>query len=543
MQPQANTLVTDRSWDNLFEDQPLVERFLRDVFPNYLLNCRWFGGKSSRIKNYRLEYLTEFPTPEKKVYITIIETVFYTSKTARYLLPISYYNGDPGKVPDAAIITPIKIGNEVGLLMDALYSASFRNTMFRQLYTSAEVPFDPGVLAFRSGKVLREEVTNMEVQSRLLDADQSNTTVVFNEEYYLKIYRRLFRETTPDLELTHFLSERAAFKNAPAFAGSINWEREALPDISIGLMQKRVEHEDNAWDYFLGHSKAFFERVKASGLDPSSLQRTGRHRPLRISKIRPQMIELIGRDALVGVQNLARRTAQMHIGLSSDKYDRHFHPEGFNGDYAVWLKNRLNYQFDQRYHLAEQSLDKLEDLPKVYAERFLEQKNEIKNYILAFDDGKLNSKRIRIHGDFHLGQVLVNEDDFFILDFEGEPESTIRDRKIKQPPIKDVAGMLRSFHYAIYANIFNHGEGLGFTQEVLFDTGENYYNFISSVFLHTYIKTAMANGLDIGYSNEIHYLLTYHMLEKAIYEMGYELNARPKWVVIPLMGIMRMLDS
>jgi maltose alpha-D-glucosyltransferase/alpha-amylase len=153
----------------------------------------------------------------------------------------------------------------------------------------------------------------------------------------------------------------------------------------------------------------------------------------------------------------------------------------------------------------------------------------------------MKSERIRIHGDYHLGQVLVNGDDFYLLDFEGEPESTIRDRKVKQPPLKDVAGMFRSFHYAIYATIFNNAEKYPFEQEELFKAGELLFKYMVGTFLETYVEKAQSGNLNIGYSHEINFLLKYCILEKAVYELGYELNSRPRWAVIPLRGIQTIM--
>jgi maltose alpha-D-glucosyltransferase/alpha-amylase len=171
------------------------------------------------------------------------------------------------------------------------------------------------------------------------------------------------------------------------------------------------------------------------------------------------------------------------------------------------------------------------------ANAFLDQKKEIRKVFLDFDWTKMKSERIRIHGDYHLGQVLVNGDDFWLLDFEGEPESTIRDRKVKQPPLKDVAGMFRSFHYAIYATLFNNKEKYPFEQEELFRAAEILFRYLVGVFLKTYVDVAQDGNLNIGYRKEVDFLLRYCILEKAVYELGYELNSRPRWAVIPLTGI------
>jgi len=187
------------------------------------------------------------------------------------------------------------------------------------------------------------------------------------------------------------------------------------------------------------------------------------------------------------VKTLARRTAEMHITLGSEFEDTAFTPTHFNGDYTVWLKNRLLYQFQNRLNIVENSLHKLDGLALELANEFLENKNIIRKRFVNFDWTKLKGERIRVHGDYHLGQILVKDDDFYILDFEGEPESTIRDRKVKQPPLKDVAGLFRSFHYAIYATIFNNVESYKYNQNELFEAGEILYQYIKGVFLGTYI--------------------------------------------------------
>ena len=199
--------------------------------------------------------------------------------------------------------------------------------------------------------------------------------------------------------------------------------------------------------------------------------------------------------------------------------------------------------FQNRVNTTENNLHKLDGLALELAQQFLEKKNAIRKRFVNFDWTKLKGERMRVHGDYHLGQVLVKDDDFYILDFEGEPESTIRDRKVKQPPLKDVAGMFRSFHYAVYATIFNNIESYGYSQEDLFKAGELLYRYLIGVFFETYVEEIKAANINIGYSNERLFLLRYTMLEKAVYELGYELNSRPRWAVIPLMGISNIINN
>ena len=209
----------------------------------------------------------------------------------------------------------------------------------------------------------------------------------------------------------------------------------------------------------------------------------------------------------------------------------------------MWLKNRLLYQFQNRLNTVENSLHRLEGRSLELAQEFLERKNEIRKRFVAFDWTKLKGERIRVHGDYHLGQILVKDDDFYLLDFEGEPESTIRDRKVKQPPLKDIAGIFRSFHYAVYATIFNQGDNYPYSQEELFKAGELLYRYFIGVFMENYVSLIQEHNLNIGYNQERIFLLKYCMLEKAVYELGYEMNSRPRWAVIPLEGIMGIIND
>ncbi|MFK7747531.1 MAG: trehalose synthase, partial [Kordia sp.] len=277
-------------------------------------------------------------------------------------------------------------------------------------------------------------------------------------------------------------------------------------------------------------------------IDISKLPETELFERLSIRDVSPRIIDWVGLNLFLKIQKLAERTAEMHIALGSEFEETAFTPTHFNGDYTVWLKNRLLYQFQNRLNTVENNLHKLEGLSLNLAQEFLDNKNTIRKRLVNFDWTKLKGERIRVHGDYHLGQILVKEDDFYILDFEGEPESTIRDRKVKQPPLKDVAGLFRSFHYAIYATIFNHKDEYKHNQDELFEAGELLYTYFIGVFLKTYITKIQDANLNIGYSQERIFLLKYSLLEKAIYELGYELNSRPLWAVIPLKGITNIIN-
>ena len=438
--------------------------------------------------------------------------------------------------------TEIQVNGQAGFLVDALYAPVFRESLFRNIARDKVMDVGYGKLNLNRGSGLVWK-KGSEVVSKMLNLEQSNTTIVYNDAYFLKIYRKLYRDQNPDFEMNRFLTEKTEFTQTPSYSGAINWTKIGFYSITMGLMQRKVENKGDIWPLWLKQVEGYFNRIEALDLRVSSLPKVPLYQPVNVADLPQPFPILIGEDALERVQLLAKRTAEMHLALFWDRTDHNFVPIQYSEDYKAWLQNRILYLLDHRITTMESVMDKFNPQVKAFAEEFLARKVEVKNLILNFDERKLSSSRIRIHGDYHLGQVLLaDDDDFVILDFEGEPEATIRDRKVKHSPLKDVAGMMRSFHYAVFGTIFGK-HSFKMSEEDLTEAGGRYYRAIVSVFLDTYLKIAFDEGLNIGYYKEIDFLLKYHIFEKAIYELGYELNSRPEWVIIPLKGLNQILNN
>ncbi|MEM9050867.1 MAG: trehalose synthase [Bacteroidota bacterium] len=537
----AQSIDVGSSWEELFSEGEVAKRF-EEILPEYLHKMRWFGAKTGNIKQYAIENALTYKLQNGNLaYILLVEIVFQTSNTENYLLPVTL-SKKPEKGTDVICHITCKDEEQSGFLIDALHDVDFRNDLFFNILSEKQLELSVGEFRFSCGKILDASFDKSSLQSEMLKLEQSNSTIVYNDEYFLKIYRKIFRDNNPDLELTHFLSDKGDFDHSPKFAGGIEWVREGYYKVSIGLMQERVSNQGEAWNYTLTQMESFFNRFVEAGMKLEYFPKVDLYKPLKLEDLQPHIREIIGFEFLDRVQKLAMRTAEMHVSLFSDKTDRYFTPEPFRGDYTVWLLNRLMYMLDGRFHLLEQKVGELKGTAKEYAEFVLENKEPIKNHILKFDELRLTSSRIRIHGDYHLGQVLITGDDFCILDFEGEPESTIRDRKVKQPPVKDLAGLCRSYHYAVFATVFN-ALPKKMDRETATELGGRLYRIITGLSLERYTETAMEGGLNIGYAKEIDFLLRYHIFEKAIYEIGYELNSRPDWVIIPLKGIIQILNN
>jgi trehalose synthase-fused probable maltokinase len=522
-------------WKNAIQDETFLKTFASDILEKYVVKKRWYGGKASTLKYIDIVENFTMSSTKHQYYGVLLEVNFKEAFFQHYFMPLAFVTEEEAE--SNTIIAPITFNKRKGYLIDALHLEDFRKLIFENIINSTESD-EEGKLIFHKSVTFQNKKYE---SSKFMGLEQSNTSIIFNNQYVLKFFRRIYVSTNPDYEINRFLTERMHFANTPKYTGSINLHL-TEGNITLGLMQELVPNQGDAWKFMLDEIDLVFKNLALKKIKPNQIPDVAIFKRNKINDLPPEIIDWAGLRLFLRVQTLAQRTAEMHIALGSDIHDTAFTPTTYNGDYTVWLKNRMLYQFQNRLNIIENSLHKLDGYALELANLFLENKKEIRKHFVDFNWTKMKSERIRIHGDYHLGQVIVNGEDFYILDFEGEPESTIRDRKVKQPPLKDVAGMFRSFHYAIYATIFNNKENYPFEIEELFEAGEKLFRYIVSVFLETYINKAQSGNLNIGYDHEIDFLLKYCLLEKAVYELGYELNSRPRWAVIPLRGIQSILN-
>jgi len=526
----------DDNWDQILDNEEFVKLFLSDVLENYIIKQRWYGGKASRLKYIELAEFFRIQQDGEVYFGLILEIDFYEAFYQHYFLPIAFVTDE--SFADKDRILTISLKGEKGFIIDAINLEAFRRLVYNRILNA--LPKDESKVQYhKSIKLPQLEY----VSSRFMGMEQSNTSVIYNELYVIKFFRRIFADKNPDYEMSRFLTEKHSFKNTPAYLGSINVIDMDNTYITIALMQEKIENEGDAWEYMLKELHNVFMNLSHKKINVPQLPKVEMFKSLKISDVPPQIIDWVGLNLFLKVQTLAKRTAEMHIELGSEFEDTAFTPAHFNRDYEVWLKNRLIHQFQNRLNTIENNMHKLEGLALDLAKEFLDKKNDIRKRFIQFDWTKLKGERIRLHGDYHLGQILVRDNDFYILDFEGEPESTIRDRKVKQPPLKDVAGLFRSFHYAIYATIFNNPNDFPQSQKDLFEAAELLYSYFIGVFLEVYTEAIQKANLNIGYSQERIFILKYCLLEKAVYEIGYELNSRPRWALIPLKGISNIINE
>ncbi|MBR9921028.1 MAG: maltose alpha-D-glucosyltransferase [Bacteroidetes bacterium] len=535
----------DVNWEEALEVYTARRQFEKKILPNYLMSLRWFGGKSKKIVSLEILRHPAIPVGDKKAFMLQVGLRYTDGLPESYSLPVMLIT-EPDRIihflkkETQAVACYLKTPTEEGIIVDALYDESFRNELFHLIRTNGKIPVPSGMLEFEAGKILQDlDIEKEDIVSEMLKVEQSNTSVIYNNEYFFKIYRKLDTDINPDLELVRFLSEKTDFENSPRYGGGIQLEDHQDKSFTIlGLLQNKIPNQGEAWTMFLEILSRYYEKVLSKvdrSVPPPDLiykeHITFEDFPDRIQK-------LIGSVAYERAVLLAKRTAEMHIALASRKDDPDFVPEPFSQHYQRSIYSGHRKLVSEKLNALESRITKLPPHIAEEASQILDIREDILECFSEIYSRKIQTVKTRIHGDYHLAQVLFNGKDYFIIDFEGEPMHTISERRLKKTPFKDVAGMIRSFHYAAYGQLVLNQNYRKEDMPLLEVWAEQWFHYISQSFLSAYLETAKGHAFIPEDRESMNLLLRNYTVEKAIYEVGYEMNARPEWLRIPIRGVL-----
>lgn len=528
-------LKSELSWERLFGGYNEVRHIERKILQPFMRKCRWFGGKARTISKVSIHKVIPLKVEDTTHFLTIIEVHYVQRLPELYFLPLVFLPSEnlfeKVEYNTQSVVCRAEIQDKTGFVLDSSFDKSFRDFLFAAMARGVKLKEEDGALEFNSSVYARLNPEG--VDSKILKADQSNTAIIYNDQYFFKFYRKLEKEINPDLEIVRFLSENTSFKNSPKYAGSIELRDKDNQVMVLGLLQEKVENQGDAWGMTTDSVGRFYERVvaKVKKEKPPRLI----NKPSLKFEEAPELIqELIGPGFYERVARLGQRTAEMHLALASDQNNPAFAPENFNSNYQRALYSTLRKLVNDRFKLLRQSLSKLNDETRELATQVLALEEKVLECFSEIYKSPINAIKTRIHGDYHLGQVLFTGKDFIIIDFEGEPGFSFSERRLKKNPLKDVAGMMRSFHYAAFGKILLNENYRDRDIEFLLTWAEQWQHYVSRFYLGAYLEHM---GLGTKFSDENNTLIRTYLIEKAIYELGYELNGRPDWVIIPLRGI------
>jgi maltose alpha-D-glucosyltransferase/alpha-amylase len=507
----------DRPWP-AWLDAATSALLEEEALPAYLPRQRWFASKARTLEAVRIVDASGEIAP---ITLAFVEARYRDGASERYFVPLLRVAGAVRPEPRAIIVQV-----DGAIIADALADDEACGALLGAIESGRQVATSSGTIRASRTAAYDEArgPADLPLMTRRGNVEQSNSAVFYGDRLILKVFRKLQPGLNPDLEIGRFLSERTRFDRIPKVAGAIEYARPGGEPITLAILQELVPNRGTGWDQALGALGLHDLRLAAKdeGGEPGPDEGIG--------------------DYARSAATLGRRTAEMHLALASDPTDPAFAPEPLTGADLLALARDIRAQ-------AEQARDVLRvrraTLPADVSARALKVLDDVPRQLARLVDLDAiadDATKIRVHGDYHLGQVLWTGDDFVILDFEGEPAKPLEARRAKQSPLKDVVGMLRSFDYAVFAALFDVARDRPGLFERLAPRARTWSDDASGAFLAAYLDTARGASFLPAEPRHRALLIGAFTLDKALYELLYELNNRPDWVRIPLEGLLALAE-
>ena len=525
-------LVLFDGWTSFFRDrvvpwrirmaEKLRTQFETETLPRFIASQRWYAAKGVPIKRSVISDWVLWGSGQSPWLIALLQ-VETTAGQSTYFLPMALAWGDGEDelihTLAAATLARVRQQSQVGVLADAFADEAFCRALVTAIGAGTKATCSHGGLCFTPTNAYNDLAGDGVAQLPLVRSklQSSNTVVTLGDRLFLKGYRQLRPGVNPEFEMGRFLTEVARFANCVPVAGAIEYIAADGTPTSLALLQGWVENQGDGWTNTLDYLERYFES--------------------RLTTVAEQPEDVHG-AYLSLVHTLGIRTAELHKALSLRTGDPVFDPEPLApGDLTDW-KQRVHDDALATFALLEKNQGNLSEQVQSHARMLLDQQQLLLTRIDACSLPAGSLLKTRYHGDYHLGQVLVSSNDFIIIDFEGEPARPMAERRVKHSSLRDVAGMLRSFDYARWSALL----GGTYTDEDrvrLAPLAQDWVRESRETFLRAYAGSTRDSGL-YGVFAEVQGLIELFELEKALYEMRYEINNRPGWINVPLQGILAL---
>ncbi len=525
MAPDLVTLVLRNGWDDVLSGTGAVE-LNRTVLRNFLPTQRWFASKDQSLDRAKLIEAATLPstTAEQPYSLVTVEASLAGGRSERYLLPLGLVWGPPDSdgragLQGVTLANARKFRNE-GALIDAAAQERLTLDLIEAMATSIDLPLgDDAVIQCRpTTKFAEHERPKTPLIRRL--GEQSNSSVAIQDYGVLKLYRRLEDGIHPEIEMGRYLTDTAGFTGTPALLGTLERVADDGTVTALGVLSAYVPNQGDGWSFTQDHLRRTLQDYAAAAASEPEEDPHG------------FFLELIGR--------LGRQTAEMHRALCPEaSTDPAFTPEPIeSADIATWHR----YVAEQ----AEIVFDRLEQFqaatPDPLVGELVERRDQLRKRIAKLEGLKVSADKIRCHGDYHLGQVLAAQNGFAIIDFEGEPRRSLADRRHKQTPVRDVAGMLRSIDYAAAVALRTAADLPSLDRPSLARFCADWRDRSVAAFFDCY-SAAIDGSPCWPKGPAARKLLDLMLIEKVIYEIGYELANRPAWLSIPVQGLLDLMEA
>ncbi len=519
----------------------------------FLPSARWFAGKDRAAQGVSLTDVIPLATSPLPSVLALAQVSYLEGEPETYVVPMTVLAGEEAQrvasdQPHSVIAKANWDGGE-GVLVEGMIDRDVCSALFDLARRRRRVQGRTGALSSWPTAALRLVLAESDgpLEPDLFRAEQSNTSVVYGHRAILKLFRRCAPGLNPDLEVGLHLNH-ARFENAPRVLASLRHTDADGTERTVAIVHEVVPNEGDAWSYVRDEVGRFYERALAGGVEPEpgTWDRRAGLMSLAAREL-PEVAHEMADSLLYAIDTLGRRVGDLHLALASTG-DAAFRPEPTVALYLRSTYQSLRNLETRTLRTLRRSLGEMSEANRALAHEVLVRADEITGHFQSMVDLKGSGMRTRYHGDLHLGQVLHTGRDFMLIDFEGEPGRSMADRRVKRSPLRDVAGMIRSFDYVRHVGL-NDAVERGMVEAdseqyaLLARWGDRWLSWVTGAFLAAYLDVVGDASFFPTDADSAERLLRILLLEKAVYECGYEMGSRPDWVGVPLQGILDLLDT
>ncbi|WP_338473666.1 maltose alpha-D-glucosyltransferase [Pseudomonas sp. MS646] len=523
--PDFTTLVLKKRLEELLE-APSRTTLEQSILPSWLQNRRWFAGKDSAIEKVDIVYGVRFGDPQHPVLLSEID-VTSGGQTLRYQLPFGLLAEDQvgAALPQQLALSRVRRVRQVGLITDAFSLESFIRAVLQNMQAGTVLPCAEGELRFEPTEGLAALNLGDEPEVRYLSAEQSNSSVVVGGSLVLKLIRKVASGVHPELEMSAYLTA-AGFSNISPLLGSVVRRDAEGEDALLMIAQGYLSNQGDAWEWTQNN----LERALRDELADAVSEQEQHYNALG------ELKDFAGM--------LGQRLGEMHQVLAQPTDDPDFTAQTTTAKEAQAIGKDVAAQVEHALRLLKQHQGQLNPTDQAMVARLLEHKKTVLAHVQELAGKAVGGLRIRVHGDLHLGQVLVIKGDAYLIDFEGEPARPLHERRGKHSPYKDVSGVLRSFDYAAAMAIHLHTvDSTADADAARQRVADRYLKEARQAFVEAYRLAAASLAHEWKNAEGEDAALALFGLEKAAYEVAYEAENRPAWLPVPLHGLYGLLSG
>ena len=538
-----------QAWEELIDQEELRENLENKILPAYLPKTNWFWGKQRAIYSTTIIEHINISIGDNQASFLLIEVNYKSGLPETYLLPLTFAkkkfaNSLIQEFPQA-VLAKLKWDGQEGILFDAFYASSIQLWLFENIAREESISLETSAINFTGTPELRKYFQqHKDIRSRIhVSKYQDNTAIAYDNNYFLKVYRKVDMGINPDHEMSQYLSQQVKFQYTPKYLGSIEWKFRKGTFV-IAMMQEMIENHGDGYSYMMERVNNYIERILAAKKDfRERIEYKGSlTEPASFENLSTELQDLLGARASDESSLFGTRTGELHLALAQSKELKDFTPENFSVHYQRSLFSSTLALVRQAYHIMQQNKKLIPENERPAIDKLVDQKNEMISVFKKIYSKKLDVVKTRIHGTLNLGQILLTGRDVAIHDFGGIPTQRYSETRLKRSPLVDVASMIRSFYYAGYEGFLSTAHVKQEEIIHLLPYADIWIRYMSGFFLKTYLETVKQTNLIPKSGDDLKVMLQNYLLEKGLYALEYELSNRPDKVIIPLSMIKDILN-